>query len=415
MRSSGTSGSTHGDSPEAPASGDGPRPVTLRDEPPDWGRVRQEARLLRRVTEAANEASATSDLFDRVVVDITDAMDWSDGRVLTAQGRDADDQAAGMAWRTGLPASTRRQETGPADGDTVPSGVVAVPVAGDGRVAAVLEFSTPDVVVLDDLLASLLMNVGRQLGVVVDREQARAELEERTQELERSNGELERFAYVASHDLQEPLRKIVGFAELLEQRYEDAFDQDGREYLEYVVDGARRMQRLIKGLLAYSRAGRATPTPETVDLARLVEQVLDVLQLRIEEAAAEVAVGELPTVWGDAGQLSEVVTNLVGNAVKYGPAGGATITIEAQPARHGRMVEITVADDGIGIETRYAEQVFEVFRRLHGPAEYPGTGIGLAIARRFVEANGGRVWVLPNEPAGSVFHLTIPLPPEEAA
>ena len=125
------------------------------------------------------------------------------------------------------------------------------------------------------------------------------------------------------------------------------------------------------------------------------------------------SVGVLPVVWGDAGQLAEVLTNLVGNAVKYGPPEGATVSIGADQVDDGRAWEVTVTDDGIGIEPAYGEQVFEVFRRLHGPSEYPGTGIGLAISRRFVQANGGRIWVSPNEPQGSIFHFTVGVLPEE--
>lgn len=371
---------------EPPAPDDGSVIVVVRD-PTLSDQARQEAQLLRRVTEAANESMATPDLFDRVVADIATTMGWTEGRVLAAGD-------------------------GPPAVGTV--GAVALPVVADGQVTAVLQFTTPEVVDPDGQLGAMLENLGRQLGSVVEREQARLALGERTAELERSNEELERFAYVASHDLQEPLRKIVGFAELLEHRYQEDIDQDGQEYLGYVVDGARRMQRLIKDLLAYSRAGRAMPALARVDLGDLTRQVLDVLQWSIEEAGAHVTIGELPDVWGDAGQLAEVLTNLVGNAVKYGPPGGATISISAHENGDRDACEVTVTDDGIGIDPQYAEQVFEVFRRLHGPTEYPGTGIGLAITRRFVQANGGRIWVTPNEPQGSVFHLTIRLPHEEA-
>lgn len=363
----------------------------------DVSRYERDALLLRRVTEAANSTSETSVLFGRVIADILTTMGWQSGQVVEPAG--AERQAAGAGEDT-------RHRTD--------AGVVALPVIVDGTVAAVLEFTTDEPVDDDAELASLFAELGRQLGSVVERERVRSALDERSSDLERSNNELERFAYVASHDLQEPLRKIVGFSELLEARYADQIDGDGREYLDYVVDGARRMQQLIKDLLAYSRAGRATPAFAPVDLDALIADMLDMLEWTLDDADAHVTVAAMPVVWGDAGQLTEVVTNLVSNAVKYGPEGGATITIEAKPTNGQSAWEITVTDDGIGIDPRYDQQVFDVFRRLHSTAEYPGTGIGLAVARRFVQSHGGRIWVTPAEPAGSVFHFTVPAVPEES-
>ena len=177
------------------------------------------------------------------------------------------------------------------------------------------------------------------------------------------------------------------------------------------------MQRLIKDLLAYSRAGRSTPSLQVVDLQQLVAEALERLELAIDDAGATVTVHPLPAVWGDPDQLEAVLANLVSNAVKYHP-GSAHVEIAGQQVAGTTEVEVTVADDGIGIAPEYRDQVFEVFRRLHGPADYPGTGIGLSITQRFVHAQGGRIWITDNEPTGTVFHLSLPAappPPEEAS
>lgn len=390
----------------------------------DVGRYERDARLLRRVTEAANSTSETSLLFRRALADIMATMGWLSGRVLEATGTDlrameaSDDtqevsDASLRACISAQPEVSAWPQASPQELKGSGAGVIALPVVVDGTVAAVLEFATRTPTDEDTELTSLLAELGHQLGSVVERERVRSVLNERTDELERSNDELERFAYVASHDLQEPLRKIVGFSELLEVKYGDRFDEEGQEYLGYVVDGARRMQQLIKDLLAYSRAGRRTPDFEAVDLDAMITSTLDMLEWTLEEADAQVTVASMPVVWGDAGQLTEIVTNLVSNAVKYGPEAGATITIDAVPTEDDAAWEITVTDDGIGIDPRYDQQVFDVFRRLHSTAEYPGTGIGLAVARRFAQAHGGRIWVTPAKDGGSVFHFTVPALPEE--
>lgn len=364
----------------------------------------REARLLRRVTEAANETSVTTSLFERVLRDIAATMDWAPVAVVPV--------ADGVARGEGLPdAAVRASSSGqPSDGGDVDDRTVAVPVVADGEVASVLVFTCERPVHLDADLASLLAAVGRQLGSVVDRERVLAVLDQRTRELERSNSELERFAYVASHDLQEPLRKIVGFSELLDQQFGDQLPDPGPEYLGYVVDGARRMQRLIKDLLAFSRAGRATPAFEHVDLDLLASEVVDTLEFTLGDAGAEVVVEPLPSAWGDPDQLRAVLTNLLSNAIKYHPD-GAHIVVAGAAVPDVAEVEVTIADDGIGIAPEYREQIFEVFRRLHGTTEYPGTGIGLAITERFVHAHGGRIWVTDNQPRGCVFHVTLPAAP----
>ena len=370
-------------------------------------RADREARLLRRVTEAANDTSATSALFERAMRDIATTMDWTPVAVVPVDdavpdGPDVTDVAR-RAMQTGTPTSS----------DDAATGRVAVPVVAGEEVTSVLVLRSEHPTPLDAELTSLLMAVGRQLGSVVDRERMLAVLDQRSSELERSNSELERFAYVASHDLQEPLRKIVGFSELLEQQLGDQLPDPGSEYLGYVVDGARRMQRLIKDLLAFSRAGRARPVFEQVDLGQVVAEVVDTLEFTLADAGADVVVDPPPPVWGDPDQLRAILVNLLSNAVKYHP-GGAHVVVAGRRVPDTREVEVTVADDGIGIAPEYRGQIFEVFRRLHGPTEYPGTGIGLSITERFVHGHGGRIWVTDNQPRGSVFHVTLPAaPPKE--
>ncbi len=225
--------------------------------------------------------------------------------------------------------------------------------------------------------------------------------------LERSNRELESFAYVASHDLQEPLRTLAGFSELLASRYAERLDEQGREYLEFLGEGALRMQTLISDLLAYSRLGRQGDPFVPVDLGRVVhDSVLD-LQASIDEAGAEVKVDRLPTLPGDASQLAQVFRNLVGNAVKYRRA-GVPPRIEVSARRTGSGWEIAVRDNGLGIEEQYFERIFVIFQRLHGRREFSGTGIGLAICRKVVERHGGRIWVSSTPGEGSTFYFTLP-------
>lgn len=251
-----------------------------------------------------------------------------------------------------------------------------------------------------------LVTAGRALGAAITHDRLREERDAHAAELARSNRDLEHFAYVASHDLQEPLRMVTSFVQLLERRYGEQLDDQAREYIGYAVDGATRMQQLINDLLAYSRVGsRGTPFAP-VDLSEIVGAGLRDLRGALDAAGAEVVVGTLPVVVGDPTQLGQLFTNLVGNAVKFNEGGTPTIRIEAEPA--GEHWSFTVADDGIGIAPEHADRVFTLFQRLHTREEHPGTGMGLAICRRIVERHGGRIWVEPNEPRGSVFRFTLP-------
>ena len=234
----------------------------------------------------------------------------------------------------------------------------------------------------------------------------RGELERRAADLERSNQELERFAYVASHDLSEPLRMVSGFVSLLQSRYADRLDDDAGEFMRYIVDGVERMQALIRDLLSYSRVGRAELEHEPIAMGPLVQRVLEGMQTSIDETDATIEVGDLPTVRGDASQLVQLVQNLVVNALKF--TGDEPPVVRISAARDGDEWAFAVADEGIGIDPEFDERIFQVFQRLHAPNEYPGTGVGLAICRAIAERHGGRIWVESTPGEGSVFRFTLP-------
>jgi len=244
---------------------------------------------------------------------------------------------------------------------------------------------------------------------------AHAELEERvrerTAELARSNAELEQFAYVASHDLQEPLRMVRSFVELLQQRYAGQLDAEADEFIGFAVDGAARMQALIRGLLAYSRVDRRTSSPGPVDCDRLVQNALRNLQVAIAEAKAQVTHDPLPTVTGDETQLLQLFQNLLGNAIKFRNEAAPRVHIAA--ARRGAEWVFSVRDNGIGFDPQYAERIFMIFQRLHTREEYGGTGIGLAVCKKIVECHGGRIWAESAPGQGSTFYFTLPVKGEE--
>lgn len=230
-------------------------------------------------------------------------------------------------------------------------------------------------------------------------------------ELKRSNDELQRFAYVASHDLQEPLRTVASYVQLLERRYGDRFDADGREFMAFVIDGARRMQRMVDDLLTLSRVGSHGVELVPVPADEVLDRAIDDLKLALEESGATVTRGPLPVVRGDARQLEQLFANLIGNALKF--AGPSAPRIEVGARREGAEWVISVRDHGIGIEPQYFDRIFVIFQRLHGRDEYPGTGIGLAICKKIVERHGGRIWVDSRPGEGATFHFTLSAPPQE--
>lgn len=251
----------------------------------------------------------------------------------------------------------------------------------------------------------------RMVGVHIDiteRVEQQKLLAEQAAELRKSNTELEQFAYVASHDLQEPLRAISGYAQLLLQNYADSLDDKGTGYAERTVDGAQRMQKLIADLLEYSRVSRKGMAFQPVSLLESVQSARVLLDAAIQESDAVIRVSDLPVVQGDSGQLVRLFQNLIGNAIKYRSAERPEIEISAEQRAGDSMWTIRVRDNGIGIAEEHGERVFVIFQRLHTRTEYPGTGIGLAICRRIIERHGGRISVGRNREAGSTFVFTLP-------
>ena len=231
-------------------------------------------------------------------------------------------------------------------------------------------------------------------------------LNQQAAELKRSNADLEQFAYVASHDLQEPLRMVSGFTGLLKRRYGGKLDADADEYIEFAVSGANRMQSLINDLLSYSRVGREEVAAKAVDTQAALDQALANLQTAIEDRSAMVSCGRLPTVWANHGMLVRLFQNLISNALKFCKAERPIVRIQAE-ARGGDWV-FSVADNGIGIDPQYKDRIFLIFQRLHKQSEYPGTGIGLAVCKRIVERNGGRIWLESEPGRGTTFFFTLP-------
>ncbi len=231
-------------------------------------------------------------------------------------------------------------------------------------------------------------------------------VQERTAELARSNHELEHFAYIASHDLREPLRKIKSFTDLLVEDYRGQLDAQADKYLDYISDGSVRMQNLIKDLLTYSRLGRNELILEPTDLGKILEQVLLDLSVAIEENNAAIAADSLPTIQANPQQMAQLFQNLISNALKFRSDAPPQIRIEAQLQQSEWL--ISIRDNGIGIKPQYTERIFEIFQRLHAREKYSGTGIGLAVCRKIVERHGGRIWVESEPAQGSTFYFTVP-------
>ncbi|KPV50200.1 hypothetical protein SE17_28345, partial [Kouleothrix aurantiaca] len=254
---------------------------------------------------------------------------------------------------------------------------------------------------------------GKLIGLVLvnrditERKRIEMALRAQTQELQRSNADLEQFAYIASHDLQEPLRMVASYTELLRERYAGQLDARADKFINYAVDGARRMQLLVNDLLSYSRIGTQGKPFEPTDTEFILKRVLSSIALKIRETDAQIAFGHLPVVPADPIQIGQLFQNLISNAIKFRGNDAPRITVAAHQLGGG-MWQFSVADNGIGIDSEYAQRIFQIFQRLHERATYPGSGIGLAIAKKIVERHGGKIWFESEAGHGATFHFTLP-------
>jgi signal transduction histidine kinase len=294
----------------------------------------------------------------------------------------------------------RRQVLDPMNGlmgqtRQVAAGNLDLEIAQDGPLE--IQNLASDVDLMRETLASQIVRI----------ERARSRIQQRSAELARSNADLEQFAYVASHDLSEPLRKVTNFSQLLERQYADQLDDKAHQYIDFMVDGAKRMQALINDLLDFSQVGRTQEHFMPVDLEKALARATTNLEEPIALAQAVVEHDPLPTVPGDATLLTALLQNLVGNALKYrSPDRPCQIRISAE--RQGDDWLLSVDDNGIGVEQLYAERIFTIFQRLHLRDEYSGTGIGLALCRRIVDFHHGQIWLAEKHDPGARFQLTLP-------
>jgi signal transduction histidine kinase len=279
-----------------------------------------------------------------------------------------------------------------------------------GEVTAVecIKQGVTDYVLKDSLgrLPVALRNALKDKNARDERKRAQQSLAEKVEELARSNADLEQFAYVASHDLQEPLRMVSAYTQLLAERYRGKLDDQADKYISYAVDGATRMQSLIQDLLAFSRVGRQENAVANTDCNGLVEGAMQNLRAAIQESGATVTHGPLPVLMVNGSQMQQVFQNLIGNAVKF--HGSQTPVIQISATKQGTEWLFSVTDNGLGISAEHAENVFIIFNRLHTRTEYPGNGIGLAICRKIVERHGGRIHAAPHESGGTIFNFTVP-------
>ncbi|MFQ5909525.1 MAG: PAS domain S-box protein [Thermoplasmata archaeon] len=329
-------------------------------------------------------------------------------------------EAWGGVWGHSLKEKKAIRSNGPLhvpEGHISIKAVVSVPITHGEEVIGILMVANKEGG-YDERDQALVETIARNLSPVLHarlqrdsqerkRRQAEDELKQTLEELARSNQELEQFAYVASHDLQEPLRTVSSYVQLLKRRYRDKLDSDADEFIEYASDGASRMQTMINDLLMYSRVGTRGKEFSPVDCNSALDRAKASLELMIEENEAVITQDSLPTVAGDDSQLTQLFQNLIGNSIKFRGEGPPRIDLSAE--QEGDEWVFSVQDNGIGIEHQYSERIFEVFQRLHSRAKYSGSGIGLAICKKIIERHGGRIWVESEPGRGSTFYFTIPV------
>ena len=284
--------------------------------------------------------------------------------------------------------------------------LAALPVKNAGQtIGLVIIYSrVPDFFTQERI--RFLTTVVGGLGTLLDNARLYEELEYRAEELARSNAELEQFAYVASHDLQEPLRMVSSYVQILAEEYKGELDENADRFIGYAVDGANRMKGLIDGLLAFSRVGTQGEPFESTDCNLIIEQVINGLEETIEDSGASLSQERLPTVNADAIQLSQVFQNLISNALKFSGEGSPNVHISAEQRPEDWV--FSVQDNGIGIAERHYERIFKMFQRLHHRSEYEGSGIGLALCHKIVQRHGGQIWVKSKVGEGATFYFSIP-------
>jgi light-regulated signal transduction histidine kinase (bacteriophytochrome) len=290
--------------------------------------------------------------------------------------------------------------------------VISVPLISKDQVIGVLNFRSvkPNAYTERDL--KIAESIGNQIAGAIansllfaERKQMEAALRVETEKLTRSNQDLEQFAYVASHDLQEPLRMVTSYVQLLSKRYKAKLDADANEFIDFAVDGAVRMRRLINDLLAYSRVGTHGKELSPIDSEAILAESVNDLKLMIEENGALVTHDHLPTVLADRFQLGQLFQNLIGNAIKF--RGNESPRVHISASRNGKGWVFSVRDNGIGISPEFNERIFIIFQRLHNREQYAGTGIGLAICKKIVERHGGHIWVESEVGKGSTFRFSL--------
>ncbi len=292
--------------------------------------------------------------------------------------------------------------------------IALLPIRNQGQIVGLIHLNDRRRDMLTLEMVEILEGVAAHVGDALMRKKAEDDLLVAVDELERSNKDLEQFAYVASHDLQEPLRMVSSYTELIRQRYEGKLDDDADEFIGYAVDGAQRMQRLLEDLLDYSRVGTRGKEPAPVDSQAMFDRAVANLDAQVAETGAVVHAGELPRVMADETQLMRVFQNLVGNSIKFQQSGVAP-SVEVSAVRSGPNWQFSVTDNGIGIDPEGFDAAFEVFRRLAPRSAYPGTGIGLSVCKRIIMRLGGSIWVESSSSSGTTICFTLPAAPDSTS